>query len=548
MMAVRSLSSHLALEDHGEARAARQQQRHRRRAAAEQALRDLDRRAEVRRVEPGRAGVLDLVEQRGHPRQVEQPDHAEADQRVAHEAAAVLGHVPARHERDDRARRHEQPPVVRVDEEAEEDDERGQVAAPAEGEHVQEGRRGEQREQQHERVHARLLRVVGEERVDRAEGGADQPGAPPEQAPAGPQPARDREQGHEHREPLRVGRAVAEDVDPDGQQHVVERRRAVHPEHARDVEERLRGDPDREALVHPERVAERLRPQVGGDHQQHGEHRRRHQQTRGKRAYAREGTGAGRDACHRAIVVIRPAISACGRVQEGGSGGAVGASGPARGHEPIAPCVGAVSSRHLPLVVDEPEAVVRGLRHERAVGHRAGAEDGAGRGRGGPAHVDPVEVQLVGHHLSLEGPAVDASAGGDALSPADLGDHALEVVPELGLVAEAARHAAGVVGLLDDERREDGERDEERDRGRDRARLGAAEGPGAEPADALEHPRRAQAAEHADRGGRDDQVALVAREPGLGHRGHEHEPGRAAERDRHGLRLAPGAGSTSTNA
>ena len=80
-------------------------------------------------------------------------------------------------------------------------------------------------------------------------------------------------------------------------------------------------------------------------------------------------------------------------------------------------------------------------------------------------------------------------------------------------------------GLLGDERREDSERHEEGAGGGERARARVAEGPGPEPADPLEHPRGAQAAEHAGGRGRHDQVALVAGEAGLGHPGHEHEPG-----------------------
>ena len=215
----------------------------------------------------------------------------------------------------------------------------GRYAAFREGEHVQERRRGEQREQQHERVHARLLRVVREERVDRAERRADQAGAAAEEAPAGPQPAGDREQRDDHREALRVGRTVAEHVDPDREQHVVERRRAVHAQHVRDVEERLGGDPDREPLVHPERLAERLRAQVQRHGEQHHEHAGRDEQAGGKRANAGEGAGAGGDACHRAILVIRTAAR-----------GAVGASRLARGQSPPPRSGGTVRSRHFPLV------------------------------------------------------------------------------------------------------------------------------------------------------------------------------------------------------
>ena len=86
----------------------------------------------------------------------------------------------------------------------------------------------------------------------------------------------------------------------------------------------------------------------------------------------------------------------------------VGANGLASGQsEPAAG--GTVSSRHLPLV-HQPVAVVGGLGHERAVGH--GRVRNTTRAAGClRAHLDPVDAQLVGHHLGLERAAVDAAAG-----------------------------------------------------------------------------------------------------------------------------------------
>ena len=55
--------------------------------------------------------------------------------------------------------------------------------------------------------------------------------------------------------------AAAEDVDPDAEQHVVQRRRAVLLQHARDVQQRVRGDADRQALVDPEARVDRLAAQ-----------------------------------------------------------------------------------------------------------------------------------------------------------------------------------------------------------------------------------------------------------------------------------------------
>ena len=88
---------------------------------------------------------------------------------------------------------------------------------------------------------------------------------------------------------LGLGRAVAGGLHPDREQHVVERRRAVHAQHVRDVEQRLRRDPDRQPLVHPERLAERVRAQVERDREQPEQDQRGQHEAGRQRANARQG-------------------------------------------------------------------------------------------------------------------------------------------------------------------------------------------------------------------------------------------------------------------
>ena len=132
------------------------------------------------------------------------------------------------------------------------DREDGQPRAPALDEGHDEGRRHDRREQGDEGVHPRLLRVVGQERVDRRQQRRDPGRAIAEEgAPAQPggRHGEDREGDGER---VRVGLAAAEDAHPQLEDQVVQRRRAVLAQDARDVAQRMRRDADREALVDPE--------------------------------------------------------------------------------------------------------------------------------------------------------------------------------------------------------------------------------------------------------------------------------------------------------
>ena len=65
--------------------------------------------------------------------------------------------------------------------------------------------------------------------------------------------------------------AAARDVEPEVQQHVVQRRRAVLAQRERDVAERAVGDPDRQALVDPEADPELGRAQQQRERDQRAE-------------------------------------------------------------------------------------------------------------------------------------------------------------------------------------------------------------------------------------------------------------------------------------
>jgi hypothetical protein len=131
-----------------------------------------------------------------------------------------------------------------------------QVAALAVEDAVHVRPRGDEGERGDHRVHPRLLRVVGEVRVDRGEPGADPAGERPEDRPPDPVGERDAGEGEDQRERVRRVLAVPEPADPDVEKHVVERRRAVLAQEVGDRAERMVGDPDREPLVDPEARAE----------------------------------------------------------------------------------------------------------------------------------------------------------------------------------------------------------------------------------------------------------------------------------------------------
>ncbi len=231
-------------------------------------LDDVDDGLERRLVGPRRTGLPGLIEQGGNPRQVEQPDQPEHDQPVANEVLPDLGsrrvheHEPC----DAAAREHEEAPVVRVrSERAENDGDRDQCTLPQRQNSRDRGR-SDQPDQHCERVHPRLLCVVGEERKRREHGRGGPSGRRTEQAAPCPPPGWDREQRAEHRERVHSCLAVAADqVHPEVQQQVVERRRPVLLEHGRDVRERVVRDTYREALVDPELRPECLRAQHVGE-------------------------------------------------------------------------------------------------------------------------------------------------------------------------------------------------------------------------------------------------------------------------------------------
>ena len=80
--------------------------------------------------------------------------------------------------------------------------------------------------------------------------------------------------GEQHRQAVHALLRVPREREPEVQQHVVQRRRAVLAQHVRDVAERPVGDPDRQPLVDPEARAELARAQQDGDGEQHADPQR----------------------------------------------------------------------------------------------------------------------------------------------------------------------------------------------------------------------------------------------------------------------------------
>ena len=181
---------------------------------------------------------------------------------VEQEPAALVGSRELEEERDAGREEDEQPPVVREREEHGEDRERRQEPAVAQDERVDEARHRQEAQERRQRVHARLLRVVREERVQRRDDRRHPARPPPGQGATGPQRGGDRQQREGDRQAVRLALAVAEDRDPDVQQQVVQRRRAVQAQDRRDVRQRVRRDADRQALVDPEAGEQRAGAQV----------------------------------------------------------------------------------------------------------------------------------------------------------------------------------------------------------------------------------------------------------------------------------------------
>jgi hypothetical protein len=218
------------------------------------------------RVRPGRAGVLGLGDEHGHPRRVEERRGAKRDRAVA-QGCLVPRQKPE--ERHQQAEEEVERPVVRVEQQREDDREHGHVSPPAQHERVRERRDGHEAEQRDQAVHARLGGVNRDELVERCERRTHPARPPPEERCAHPERHRDRREREEQRQRVRRYLAAAGDLHPEVQQQVVERRRAVLAEQPRDGSDGVRGDADRETLVDPVALAEPARApgQRGRDEQ-----------------------------------------------------------------------------------------------------------------------------------------------------------------------------------------------------------------------------------------------------------------------------------------
>ena len=165
----------------------------------------------------------------------------------------------------------------------------GQPRAPALDEGHDEGRRHDRREQGDEGVHPRLLRVVGQERVDRGQQRRD-PGRAVAEERAPPQPGgRDGEDREGDGERVRVGLAAAEDAHPQLEDQVVQRRRAVLAQDGGDVAQRMRRDADRQALVDPEAGVDGLGAQREREPDEEGQDEQRLGQADGQARGAQPG-------------------------------------------------------------------------------------------------------------------------------------------------------------------------------------------------------------------------------------------------------------------
>jgi hypothetical protein len=220
--------------------------------------------------------VLALVGERRQPGRVEDGG----------DRCGERGGPPAVTYRDNRhdgeREREEEPPVVRVEQSRERDAEQRQEPPPAEDDAVDIRADDDERERRDQRVHPRLLGVVGEERIDCGEGGADPARQAPEERTPDPVRERDAREREVERERVRRALAVTEPADPNVQQQVVQRRRAVLTEQVRDRREVVVRDPDGQTFVDPEAAAEKARadPQREADQ---GKERRRARPRRQRR-------------------------------------------------------------------------------------------------------------------------------------------------------------------------------------------------------------------------------------------------------------------------
>jgi hypothetical protein len=158
---------------------------------------------------------------------------------VAHDAPAIVARQPDRDQRHHRSGGEEDAPRVRVEHQRLANREHDHVASSPVDEAVDERGCLDDPEQAHQLVHPGLLRVRRQERAERAQDRHVHAGAAIEQAPAGPQAGRDREQPEHERERVRGRLAGAEPPDPEVQQQVEERRRAVVAQDAGDRAERV---------------------------------------------------------------------------------------------------------------------------------------------------------------------------------------------------------------------------------------------------------------------------------------------------------------------
>ena len=230
----------------GETGAAHERQRDECSFAAQHGPRGEHEIMEGRHGRPRRARVLRLREQRRQPRRVE---HGDAER---HEPEQLQPLTREYGGRDGETDADEQPPVVRVEHQSDGRHEQGGPAAAA-AKHALDVRiRDHEREECLELVHARLLRVVGEERVERGEQRADEAGPPVEQRPCRRVRKRDARQPEEQRQRVRRALAVAEGANPEPEQHVVRRRRTVLAQQRGNRRPVMVGEADRDALVDPE--------------------------------------------------------------------------------------------------------------------------------------------------------------------------------------------------------------------------------------------------------------------------------------------------------
>ena len=321
---------------------------------------------------------------------------------------------------------------------------------------MQEGGRREQRQHAHQRVHPRLLRVAGEERVERAERRADQPGAPAEQAPAAHSAARDREQ-RDQRPTVPCVSAGPCRRRPSRRAAACSRAAASRPAAARPGCRRAAARRSRSRAPRPSRATRpATRAQVDRDGEQHEQRRRREHAVLRQRAELGQGTGAASELAMRRSLVraTRSPVGARARAASWR--------------------VGAVSARPARARA-APARAARGRRRSaaatcrwwpRAGSDRRSAWSRAGRRAPCACGSDPRRRGDRSSRPGSRGCRARRRPSGSGTGrcrrrrrraarpcPPARAISALEVVPELRLVLEPAAHACRVVGLVHDRRR-----------------------------------------------------------------------------------------------